>query len=73
MEVSRSVDGQSHRVTDGLVESRIGAIPERDWLFAVLNVVLDVPLFVVDSNQIGHVDVGAHFYAEIVAGQEIPS
>ena len=49
------------------------SVSERDWLFAVLNVVLDVPLFVVDSNQIGHVDVGAHFYAEIVAGQEIPS
>lgn len=46
---------QRQHISDGLVESRVGAVTERDGLIFILQEILHMAHFVVHRNQIVHV------------------
>lgn len=55
---------QGHGVPDGFVEAGIGSVAEQHRLVGVVHEVLDVTHFVVNCDQVFHVDGNAQFHAE---------
>ncbi len=54
LEMFRCGNGQGQYVTDGLVESRVGAVAERDVLILILQEVLNVAHLMVHGDEVIH-------------------
>ncbi len=54
LEMFRCGNGQGQYVTDGLVESRVGAVTERDGLILILQEVLNVAHLMVHGDEVVH-------------------
>lgn len=60
---------EGHNLSDGLVETLVGAIPQQVGQITVSHLVLVVAHFMVHSEEIIHVDLGAHFDPEDMAAE----
>lgn len=64
---------QRQQITDGFVESGVGTSPVLDRLVLVLQIVLDVSQFMVDNEELVHIDPSALLDPDVIRGEKVPS